>query len=93
MSLDNHLNELRKKHRNLDNDVDALRRSPAHCPFELQALKKQKLRLKDKIAAIENAGADLHDLADHREARADYEVTAGDFDIAEIPDDSIQAVG
>ena len=46
-----HLNELRKKHRDLDNEIKNL--YTRHITEELRRLKTQKLWLKDEIYRIE----------------------------------------
>ncbi|MBA4783975.1 MAG: DUF465 domain-containing protein [Rhizobiales bacterium] len=45
---------LRMQHRDLDAAIDALSRSGLSDPLRVQRLKKQKLRLKDEIAALED---------------------------------------
>lgn len=52
MSLSSHLQELRKKHQNLSNDVEALQRNPATDDLEIAQLKKQKLHLKEEISRL-----------------------------------------
>ncbi|MFQ1701055.1 YdcH family protein [Loktanella agnita] len=49
MSLTSHLHELKKKHQNISNHVEALQRSPATDDLEIAKLKKQKLMLKEEI--------------------------------------------
>ncbi len=48
------LNELRRQHRALDEDIRALSESPAGDQLRLRRLKKQKLQLKDEIARVED---------------------------------------
>jgi len=50
-SLEAHLNELVKKHRKLDEEVEQL--STRHISAELRQLKTQKLWLKDEIHRIQ----------------------------------------
>lgn len=50
-SLEAHLNELVKKHRKLDEEVEQL--STRHISAELRQLKTQKLWLKDEIYRIQ----------------------------------------
>lgn len=45
---------LRTDHRDLDAAIDALRATAAPDQLQLARLKKRKLRLKDKIAAVED---------------------------------------
>ena len=44
---------LQTEHRDLDDVIDRLIRSPMHDQLQLQRLKKRKLVLKDQIATIE----------------------------------------
>lgn len=48
------LAELRRKHRHLDDEIAELSRGVGVDLLTLNRLKKQKLRLKDQIAAIED---------------------------------------
>ncbi|RVT85909.1 DUF465 domain-containing protein [Rhodobacteraceae bacterium CCMM004] len=48
------LEVLRREHRDLDEAIHALQAQARSDPLTLQRLKKQKLRLKDRIAAIED---------------------------------------
>jgi len=52
MSLSSHLQELKKKHQSLNDNVEALQRSPASDDLELAQLKKQKLMLKEQISRL-----------------------------------------
>ncbi|MGY6634287.1 MAG: YdcH family protein [Alkalilacustris sp.] len=45
---------LRRQHRDLDDAIAALQGAPAPDQLSLRRLKKQKLRLKDEIARIED---------------------------------------
>ena len=45
---------LRMEHRDLDNAIDALARSPVSDQLQLARLKKRKLRLKDEISLLED---------------------------------------
>jgi len=49
MSLSSHLQELKKKHQHLSDDVELLQRSPGADDLELAKLKKKKLLLKEEI--------------------------------------------
>lgn len=52
MSLNSHLEELKRKHSKLSNAVEVAQRSPASDALELVDLKKQKLRLKEQITRL-----------------------------------------
>jgi len=47
------LEELRKKHRELDEQIAALDDDPTSDQLRIQRLKRQKLTLKDKISHLE----------------------------------------
>lgn len=49
------IGKLRQEHRDLDAAIDALSQSGISDPLRIQRLKKQKLRLRDKIAALEDS--------------------------------------
>ena len=49
MSLSSHVEELKKKHRALSDQVQAAQRAPGASDLEIAELKKQKLRLKEEI--------------------------------------------
>ena len=57
MSLSSHLQELRKKHENLSQEVEVAQRSPAFDDIQLTALKKQKLKLKEEIERLSHSHA------------------------------------
>lgn len=52
MSLSSHVQELKKKHQNLSEHVEAMQRSPAADDIEIAKLKKQKLFLKQEITRL-----------------------------------------
>ncbi|MCU0907711.1 MAG: YdcH family protein [Rhodobacteraceae bacterium] len=52
MSLSSHLQELRKKHQHLSDQVETEARRPGVDDLRLMELKKQKLRLKEEIARL-----------------------------------------
>ena len=52
MSLSSHLEELRRKHESLSEQVEAAQRSPAFDDLHLTDLKKQKLKLKEEIQRL-----------------------------------------
>ena len=55
MSLGSHITELRKKHEALSAEVEKATRSPGISDLHVSALKKQKLRIKEEIARLEQA--------------------------------------
>ena len=52
MSVTAHLEELKKKHQSLSDEVDLAQRSPAVDQIEIAAMKKQKLKLKEEITRL-----------------------------------------
>ncbi|MEL6640694.1 MAG: YdcH family protein [Pseudomonadota bacterium] len=52
MSLSSHLQELKKKHQTLSDDVETMQRNPATDDLEIARLKKQKLHLKEEISRL-----------------------------------------
>ena len=54
MSVTAHLEELKKKHQSLSDQVDMAQRSPATDHIEVSAMKNQKLKLKDEITRLSN---------------------------------------
>jgi len=52
MSLSSHLQELKKKHETLSQDVETMQRSPAVDDLEISRLKKQKLHIKEEISRL-----------------------------------------
>ncbi len=55
MSLSAHLQELRKKHQHLSDQVEEAQRSPGIDDLSITELKKQKLRIKEEIQRLANA--------------------------------------
>ena len=55
MSVSAHLQELRRKHRSLSQQVEDAQRSPGVDDLEVATLKKQKLRLKEEISRLAEA--------------------------------------
>ncbi|UYV38667.1 DUF465 domain-containing protein [Rhodobacteraceae bacterium D3-12] len=53
MSLSSHVEELKKKHLSLSEQVEQIQRSPGSHDVEIAELKKQKLRLKEEISRLE----------------------------------------
>ncbi len=52
MSLSSHLQELKRKHRALAEQVEAAQRAPGVDDLHIADLKKQKLRIKEEIARL-----------------------------------------
>ena len=52
--LEVELDELRRRHRALDGELDALGEAARADPLTMQRIKKQKLQLKDRIARLED---------------------------------------
>jgi hypothetical protein len=55
MTMASHLQELRRKHETLSEQVERAQRSPATDDLQIAALKKQKLRIKEEIARLSQA--------------------------------------
>jgi hypothetical protein len=53
--MSSHLQELRKKHQNLSEEVEVAQRDLAVDDLLISDLKKQKLRLKEQIERLETA--------------------------------------
>lgn len=49
MSVHAHVEELKKKHQTLSDQVETAQRSPGVDDLEISALKKEKLKLKEEI--------------------------------------------
>ncbi|WP_210530069.1 YdcH family protein [Rubellimicrobium arenae] len=52
MSLNGHLEELRRKHQTLSEAVEAAQRSPGIDDLEIARMKKQKLMIKEEITRL-----------------------------------------
>ena len=52
MSLSSHLQELKKKHQTLSDNVEMMQRSPATDDLEIARMKKQKLHIKEEISRL-----------------------------------------
>lgn len=52
MSVSAHLQELKRKHEALSDQVEQEQRSPGSNDFSIADLKKQKLRLKEEITRL-----------------------------------------
>lgn len=55
MSLGSHLQELRRKHQNLSDAVEAAQRKPGTDDLQIADMKKQKLRIKEEITRLSGA--------------------------------------
>ncbi len=54
MSVNAHVEQLKKKHESLSEAVEAAQRSPGTDDLTISNLKKQKLRLKEEITRLSN---------------------------------------
>ncbi len=52
MNLSSHVEELKKKHQSLAQEVEEAQRAPGSNQLEIAELKKQKLKLKEKIERL-----------------------------------------
>ena len=52
MSLNSHLQELRKKHETLAAEVEDAQRTPGYDEVQVTALKRKKLQLKEEIRRL-----------------------------------------
>lgn len=52
MSLSSHLEQLKKKHQSLSDEVEAVQRAPGTPDLQIAVLKKEKLRLKEEITRL-----------------------------------------
>lgn len=52
MSLTSHLQELKRKHKNLSEEVEQAQRAPGIDDLTVASMKKQKLRLKEEIERL-----------------------------------------
>ena len=52
MSLHSHLEELKRKHQDLEQQVEEAQRAPGISHLEVSELKKQKLRIKEEIERL-----------------------------------------
>lgn len=52
MSLTSHLEELKRKHQTLSEEVEQAQRAPGVDDLAIASLKKQKLRLKEEIERL-----------------------------------------
>jgi len=54
MSLNAHVEELKRKHQTLSERVEHLQRAPSTPDSEIAELKKQKLKIKEQISKMES---------------------------------------
>jgi len=52
MSVSAHIEELRRKHAHIAEQVEEAQRHPGADPLQIASLKKQKLRLKEEISRL-----------------------------------------
>ena len=52
MSVECHVQELRRKHQSLSNAIEAASRSPGVDDLSISQMKKEKLRLKEEITRL-----------------------------------------
>ena len=52
MSLTSHLQELKRKHQTLSEEVERAQRAPGTDDLAISSLKKQKLRIKEEIERL-----------------------------------------
>lgn len=52
MSMDSHIAELKRKHQELSDQVEAIQRAPGSSDAEISQLKKEKLKLKEEIERL-----------------------------------------
>lgn len=57
MSLNSHVEELKRKHQTLSDRVETLQRTPSASDAEIADLKKQKLKIKEQISRSETTSA------------------------------------
>ncbi|HYL49241.1 MAG TPA: YdcH family protein [Stellaceae bacterium] len=55
MTLEDHIEELRSRHRSLEDQIDRERHRPLPNIESLSTLKRQKLRIKDELTHLEHA--------------------------------------
>lgn len=52
MNMGSHIEELKRKHQTLSDQVEAVQRTPGSSDGEIASLKKQKLRIKEEISRL-----------------------------------------
>lgn len=54
MALEAHMSEIQTRHRALERKIEEVRSHPSADPLEIAKLKREKLRLKDELAKIQD---------------------------------------
>lgn len=52
MSLTSHVEELQRKHRTLETEIEAVERQPGTDHLKVYSLKRKKLKIKDEIRRL-----------------------------------------
>ena len=60
MALQNHLTELERKHEALEREIQEAANHPSTDEVTMAALKRKKLQLKDELARLRPADAQVH---------------------------------
>lgn len=60
MTLQNHLNELQRKHEALERELQEATTQPATEDAKLASLKRRKLQLKDELTRLKETGGKVH---------------------------------
>jgi len=60
MSVESHLAELERRHEALKREIQEAQTHPGFDEFEVAALKKRKLHIKDEIAKLKLNGETMH---------------------------------
>ena len=60
MPLQSHVTELERKHQAIEREIQDALAHPATDDLKVAALKRKKLRLKDEINRLKDAGRSLH---------------------------------
>ena len=60
MAIDSHLQELVRKHGDIDRKIEEAMMHPSVDDLEISELKRRKLMLKDEIARLEGEGQTRH---------------------------------
>ena len=59
MALENHINQLKQKHQELESRLEDMLQKPSVGDIEIADIKRQKLQIKDKIVEL-NKSSDLN---------------------------------
>jgi len=60
MSIESHLAELEKKHRALDQEIEAELTHPSSDEVKLSSLKRKKLKIKDEMVRLSSPEPTIH---------------------------------